>query len=108
MVRTKKHWTLFLSLAIVACLCFSCTPTFASVNDVIDKLYPSTQTDPGQLKILIDTYCSAVLRTNVGVTDGFVYNAQQSAFVHLLCSNMGQSSPYFKGNYFKRTSFAQL
>jgi hypothetical protein len=51
------------------------------------------------------------LKTSPFVEGGFVYNAQQSAFVHLLCRNFGHPSTYFANNedsYFKLKDFKEL
>ncbi|MCX6824490.1 MAG: hypothetical protein NT085_05195 [candidate division SR1 bacterium] len=60
------------------------------------------------MKNLLVNYCTAVLGSSSFIQNNFLYDAKQSAFVHLLCRNMNMPSPYFKDDYFKRTSFADL
>lgn len=79
-------------IALVAGVSFSYTRVFAAatpvetymadlVNDqFIDK-------NPTSVHYIITSYCSAVLSTSGFIQNGFVYNARQSAFVHLLCKN---------------------
>ncbi|MFA6256147.1 MAG: hypothetical protein WC606_03090 [Candidatus Absconditabacterales bacterium] len=111
MISTRKQLMRMIVVTIVACLCFSYTMVSAAtpMDTVINTLYNQIDSNPGQLVTLIRDYCAAVLNSSAFTQDSFVYNAQQSAFVHLLCSNLGQSSPYFtKEDYFKRASFKQL
>ncbi|MEI7920085.1 MAG: hypothetical protein WCH65_08280, partial [bacterium] len=63
------------------------------------------------IKGIVSSYCATVLNASGFIKNDFVYDAKQSVFVHLLCSNTaGQSSPFFasRASYFARTSFAQL
>ncbi len=115
MINIRKQWTYRILISmIIGCLFFSYANTVSAAvsptNDLLNRLYDTVDKDPGQLKILISNYCSVVLWTSGFVNDGFVYNAKYSAFVHLLCSNIWQSSSYFAKSdaYFKRTTFAQL
>ena len=64
-------------------------------------------------KGIIDEYCKAVVSSNAFEQNDFIYNAKQSAFVYLLCSNVNHSSSDFftdkvAPKYFARTSFKDL
>ena len=90
---------------IIACLFFSRSSTFAFVSTDLP------QDNPGTISKLINAYCSTLLVfSQPFIANGFVYNAQQSAFVHLLCRNMGQPTSYFgkETSYFSRLTFKQL
>lgn len=97
----------------VVCLSFSFTKIFAFSASTLPGLLTQIPADPQNnfpVKALISSYCSAVLSSPATSENWFIYNAQQSAFVYLLCKNIGISSWYFtnKWEYFKRSSFAEL
>ena len=88
MISRRKQWMQLLLVTIIACLCFSCTPSVsASTNDVINKLYKQSG-ETKQIRTLIRNYCDVVLNSPGFVQNNFPYNAQQSAFVHLICKNI--------------------
>ena len=94
-------------MTIVACLFFSCIRTYAFSTSMFG-LPVDEVTSVGQI---IKNYCTQVLKTSPFVEGGFVYNAQQSAFVHLLCRNFDHPSTYFANNedsYFKLKDFKEL
>lgn len=113
MFGTKRPWIKIFFLTSIACLFFSFTKTFAfsasSLTGLLTNV-PSNEENNLQVKRLISSYCSVVLSSPAFTENGFVYTAQQSAFVHLLCKNMGIPSWYFsnKDDYFTRSSFAEL
>lgn len=61
-----------------------------------------------QMANIMNTYCTTVLNSdNAFVYNGdFVYSAQQSAFVYLLCN--APSSSKLSSEYFSLTSFKDL
>ncbi|MEI6672344.1 MAG: hypothetical protein WCL02_03065 [bacterium] len=89
--------------------------TFAFSTDDLNFL-TQLPTNPDDLKNfpikdLLRSYCTQVLTTPPIEENTYIYNAQQSAFVYLLCRNMDSYSPYFKDqekSYFKRLSFDEL
>jgi len=111
----KKQWKILLFVTWVACLLFSSTKTFADFPGA-SKLELLTdisgyQLDNFPIKDLISSFCNELLQSQPFVQNAFVYNAQQSAFVYLLCRNIDYYSPYFKDqekNYFNRLDFVQL
>lgn len=113
MFGTRRQWIKIFFLTAIACLSFSFTKIFAfsasSLTGLLTEV-PRNEENNLQVKRLISSYCSAVLNSPAFTGNGFVYNAQQSAFVHLLCKNMGMPSSYFaqEEDYFKRSSFVEL
>jgi len=86
-------------MALVASLFFSHTRVFAlnqfSVTSFSDSLFDKMSA-VGSVKDIVTTYCSTVLGASAFEKNDFVYDGKQSAFVHLLCSNVaGQSSSFF-------------
>lgn len=113
MFGIRYQWIKIFFLTAIVCLSFSFTKTFAfsasSLNGLLTSV-PHNEEENLQIKRLLSSYCSAVLTSPSFIENGFVYDAKQSAFVHLLCKNIGIPSPYFtdKENYFTRSSFAEL
>lgn len=102
-------------MTCMACLSFSSIKTYAFSASELHLLtdISSTQMENFPIKTLISSYCTQVLASPPFKEndDKFLYNAKQSAFVHLLCRNMGIDSPYFKDEekkYFKHLSFVEL
>lgn len=101
-------------MALVASLFFSQSRVFAlnqfAITNFSDTLFDKMSA-VGSVKDIVTTYCSTVLGASAFEKNDFVYDGKQSAFVHLLCSNVaGQSSSFFTTtpSYFARTSFGQL
>jgi len=98
-------------MTIFACLFFSCAKTSAAFSSSSLGLDSSPVT---RVRDIITRYCDTVLNSAPFSENHFNYNAQQSAFVHLLCRNFDDnSSPYFTKNdkekdYFKRKSLKEL
>ena len=112
MIGRKKQWRILLFVTLVTCLLFSFTKTFA-IFSASEFNFPETLPQDGTIKNLISNYCAQVLAFPAFTENYFVYSAQQSVFVHLLCRNIRTGSPYFTNqnqeqNYFKRTGFVQL
>jgi hypothetical protein len=110
MISRRKLWKITFIVACLMCLSFFSTK-ISAFSTATDLELPSKVPAYDSIKILVSDFCSSVLKSSGFVQSGFVYTPKQSAFVHLLCRNMGTSSPYFAGQeemYFKRTSFVQL
>ena len=104
-------------IALVAGVSFSHTRVFAATTPVETYMagLVSThfiETNPTTVSEIINTYCTTVLSTSGFIQNGFVYNANQSAFVYLLCKNAwGNAATYFKNkedNIFLRKDFDEL
>jgi len=113
MFGRKKQWKILFFVACVACLFFSYTKTSAFSSSTLGFLeqIDDSNLENFPIKTLLSSYCNWVINSKQFMQNNFLYNAQQSAFVYLLCSNIGIDSPYFKNEekqYFKRLSFAQL
>ncbi len=110
MIGRKNQWKILLFVTWVACLLFSSIRTFA-IFSASDLQFPTDQPQNNKIINLISNYCTQVLQSTAFTGNYFVYNAQQSVFVHLLCRNIRTGSPYFTSqeqSYFKRTGFVQL
>jgi hypothetical protein len=114
MVGRKKQWQILLFATGVVSLFFPFTTIFAFSSQDL-QLWTGAdislnQVRTPQVKSLLFSYCTQVLSSSSFVENEFVYNAQQSVFVHLLCSNIDISSPYFAktDDYFKRKTFSEL
>jgi D-serine dehydratase len=94
---------LFLCISVgISLLGFSFADNFSQdfntymtkVNDALQKGNANvTALNDGSVKRLIANYCSAVTSQQSGFNQsGFVYSAQQSVFVFLLCSNVGTTA----------------
>ncbi len=109
----KKIIYRFSIMVLVAISFFAYTRVFAfdefSLSTVSAPLF-DTLSSTSSVKNIVENYCTAVLSSSPFTQNDFVYNAQQSAFVHLLCSNAGERSSSFfsKSTYLTRTTFAQL
>lgn len=111
MIGRRKRWKTLLFLTCIACLFFSYTKIFAFSSK--DLHLPIITVQDNLVKNLIYDYCTGVLTSPAFIENKFLYNAQQSAFVHLLCKNMDLPSSYFtyfskEGDYFKLTSFQNI
>lgn len=111
MIGRRKAWKLGLLLACVASLSFSYTQAFSFSSSTLNLLVDLDNQKNPSVRKLIESYCTSVLNSSSFIEEQFVYNAKQSAFVHLLCRNFGISSPYFadqETDYFKRRDFNEL
>jgi hypothetical protein len=116
MFGTRKQWIQVFFWAGMVCLSFSFTKTFAFSASSFPGLLTTisnTEVQNFQVKKIITSYCTEVLAAPAFVENGFLYTAQQSAFVYLLCKNIGipsSSFTYFtkEKDYFKRLSFQEL
>ncbi len=102
-----KIQRLVLWAAVVAGLYFS---SVFAVNFSASNLNLSTASEPDSVNVMVRDFCSSVMNSSAFKESGFVYNAQQSVFLHLLCRNFGASSSYFAKEdiYFQRLDFNAL
>lgn len=114
MFSREKQWQIFFLVTCAASLFFPFT-TLSGFSSQDLQLWTgadisTTQTRTPQIKTLLFSYCTQVLSSSPFVENEFVYNAQQSVFVHLLCSNIDIPSSYFakSDDYFKRKTFSEL
>ncbi|MFA7298718.1 MAG: hypothetical protein WC010_03680 [Candidatus Absconditabacterales bacterium] len=111
MIGMKKKWIHLIIITLVVSVFFSHPHVFAApdVSAYIAKLTADEgfNTTQNNVKFIIDKYCSAVLSSDGFIQGNFIYNAKQSAFVHLFCKN---TSPYFKeeDKYFIRKDYKEL
>lgn len=86
------------------------TPVETYMTTFVNKLLVAKT--PTSVHEIITSFCSTALSTDGFIQNGFVYNANQSAFVHLLCKNAwDRSSPYFdnkEDDIFLRKDFHSL
>jgi len=116
MVGKRKQWIHILLVTCVACLFFSCTKTFAYFQGVSTLKFETDKPEGGKINNLLVNYCTAVLNSSAFTGNNFLYDAKQSAFVYLLCSNINDnalsalslSSSALSSTYFKRKTFADL
>lgn len=115
MASMKKKYIHYL-LALILCVLFAHTRTFAEspktfdqfFTSISDSLFASSATVKDG-EDMVRTYCSAVM--NAGVfkrndNDGFIYDPAYSSFVYLLCEQSIKSK--LSETYFKRTTFTEL
>lgn len=79
--------------------------------ELLTDLTNQTELKDYPIKNLLRSYCNELLKAPPIQENTYVYNAQQSVFVYLLCRNIDSYSPYFKDqekSYFKRLSFDEL
>src|SRR5574344_121689 len=93
MISLRKTCIQLGIIALVAGVSFSHTRVSAATTPVetymttfVKKLIDAKT--PTSVNDIITSYCSTVLSTTGFIQNGFVYNANQSAFVHLLCKNV--------------------
>ena len=61
------------------------------------------------MKTIVQNYCSVVLSESAFSQNDFVYNAKYSAFIYLLCKNVGATNgSLLSKEYFNRLTFEQL
>ncbi|MEI6775134.1 MAG: hypothetical protein WCL18_10615 [bacterium] len=88
----RKQWKILLFVTCVACLFFSYTQIFAfSASDLNLLTDIDNETNP-QVKALVSNYCTQILASSPFVENQFAYNAKYSAFVYLICNNLGSVS----------------
>jgi hypothetical protein len=91
MIGMRKKWIYLSIVPLVASVFFSHARVFAvtPVETYIAELSSSNKLKTSAMRVdeIISSYCSAVLSSPGFIQNGFVYNAKQSAFVHLLCRN---------------------
>lgn len=109
MFGRRKQWKILLFVACLSCLFFSCTKIFAFSASDLNLLTDIATVKNPQVKELISNYCTQVLAFSGFVENQFTYNAKYSAFVYLLCSNLGSADwSKLSPEYFKRISFSEL
>jgi hypothetical protein len=115
MIGIKKKYIHYL-LALILCVLFSHTRTFAEwINSfdqffgiVSEDLFTFSPTDKNADN-MISLYCSSVMKAGAfkrNDNDGFVYDPAYSSFVYLLCKKHSITSK--PKDYFKRTTFVEL
>jgi len=118
MIGLRKKCTQLGIIALVAGVFFSharvsATDTFTPYFDTLSsKLF--AETTPLTTQAIISNYCTMVLASSGFSQNNFIYDAKQSVFVYLLCSNVVKdsvsSSTFFTGadKYFARKTFQDL
>ena len=91
MFGRRKQWKILLFMACISCLFFSYTKTFAFSSSDLNLLTDIDMVKNPQVKDIISNYCTQVLAFTGFVENQFAYNAKYSAFVYLLCSNLGSA-----------------
>jgi hypothetical protein len=116
MIGKRKKWMYVFLVTCIACLSFSYTQTSADFLGASSLDLPTGFDPDASVHSLIINYCTKVLSSGPFMQDVFVYNAKQSAFVYLLCSNfrldamfaLSPLSSQLSPDYFKRKTFDQL
>ena len=115
MIIKKKQYTVTIILIIFLGLLFFPVSTFAAdttdfagaISNIPTSLL-NKSLSVEDVQDIVESYCSVMFTSPIFEENNFVYTAKYSAFLYLLCKEVGEKWSFLDHKLFKRTSFDEL